>query len=81
MVMKLPPSELAGVLQLRGWCGSETALNYILSLLYKFRENSLKFASRVGLWNWGILLARMTARKGFFAVCTTGTMRQQPSEA
>lgn len=76
MVMKLPPNELAGVLQLRGWCGSETALNYILSLLHKFRENSLKFAPRLGLWNCGILVARMTTvRKGFFffpTVCTKG---------
>lgn len=86
MVMKLPPNELAGVLQLRGWCGSETALNYILSLLHKFRENSLKFAPRLGLWNCGILVARMTTvRKGFFffshCLYQGTTVCQQPSEA
>lgn len=73
MVMKLPPNELARVLQLRGWCGSEIALDYILSLLYKFRANSLKFAPRVGLWNCGILVAWMTMRKGYLCCLYQGS--------
>lgn len=82
MVMKLPTRELAGVLQLRGGCGSEIALNYILSLLHKFQANSLKFAPRIGLWKCGILVAWLTMRKGYFVLCARGaTICQQPSEA
>lgn len=71
--MKLPTSKLAGALQLRGGCGSEIALNYILSLLHKFQANSLKFASRTGLWNCGILVAWMTLRKGYFCSLCWGS--------
>lgn len=72
-MIKLPPSELARVLQLRGWCGSEIALDYILSLLYKFRVNSLKFTPRVGaveLWNLGSLDDDEVG--DICAVCTRG---------
>lgn len=83
MVMQLPTGELAGVLQLRGGCGREIALNYILSLLHKFQANSLKFAPTVGLGKWGNFgsLADNEERMVCSLCQRAPTVCQQPSEA